>query len=92
MKLKAREGKFMTSTGLEPAIPAIEPLQTYTLNRPAAGIGLRWHAVVKSDEKQKFPLAVSFASQACCLVFPSSLVIICTRMFIPTVAKAHNVR
>jgi hypothetical protein len=40
----------MPLTGLEPAIPTIEPLQTYKLDRPAAGIGLRWHAVVKSKE------------------------------------------
>jgi len=58
----------MTSTGLETAISAIKPLQRYTLIRPAAGIGLRWLAVVKSDEKQMFPLAVSFACQACCPV------------------------
>ena len=82
----------MPSTGLKPAIPVIEPLQTYNLDRPAAGIGLRWHAVVKSDEKQMFPLAVSFASQACYPVFPSRLVNICTRMFIQITTKSHNVR
>jgi hypothetical protein len=54
----------MPSAGLEPAIPTMEPLQTYTLDRPAAGIVLGWHAVVKSDEKQRYPRAVSFASQA----------------------------
>jgi hypothetical protein len=53
----------MPSTGLEPAVPTMEPLQTYTLDRPA-GIVLRWHAAVKSDEKQRYPRAVSFASRA----------------------------
>ena len=40
----------MPSTGLEPAIQTIEPLQTYALDGPATGIGLRWDAVVKSDK------------------------------------------
>jgi hypothetical protein len=82
----------MPLTGLEPVILTFEPLQTYKLDRPAAGIGLRWHAVVKSDEKHMYSRAVSFASQACYPVFPSSLVIICTRIFILIIAKAHNVR
>ena len=82
----------MSSTGLESAILTIEPLQTYTLDRTVAGIGLRWHAVVKSEEKQMYPRAVSFAAEACYPVFPSSLVIICTRIFILIIAKAHNVR
>ena len=54
----------MPSTGLEPAITTIEQLQTYNLDLPAAGIVLRWNAVVKSDEKQIYPRDVSFASQA----------------------------
>ena len=82
----------MSSAGLEPAIPAIETLQTYTLDRPAAGIGLRWYTVVKSDKMQMFLRAVSYATQACSPVFPSRLVIICRRIFVPIIAKAHNVR
>jgi len=63
----------MPSTGLEPAIPSIEPLQICTLGRPAAGIGLRWHAVVKSEEKQMFPRAVTFASQTCYVLYSPPL-------------------
>jgi hypothetical protein len=71
-----REGRIGPSTGIEPAVPTMEPLQTYTLDRPAAGIGLIGHAVVKSAEKQTFVRAASFASQACPPLFPSSLGII----------------
>ena len=91
-KGQTREVNSMPSTGLVPALPAIEPLKNCTLDRKTAGIGWRWHSVVKSDEKQMFPRAVSFASPSCCPVFPSSLVIICTRIFVLIIAKAHNVR
>jgi hypothetical protein len=68
-KRQTREGRAIPSTGLEPAIPAIEPLPTCTLDRPATGIGLRWHDVVKSDEKQMFPRAVTLASQGCYILY-----------------------
>jgi hypothetical protein len=64
--------------GIRIGNPSIQPLQTYTLDRPAARIVLRWHVVVKSEKMQMFPRAVGFASQACYPVFPSSIVIICT--------------
>jgi len=37
--LQTQEDTFMPSAGLEPAIPAYEQPQTYTLDRTATGIG-----------------------------------------------------